>query len=165
VINFPAVQGVRGAVNVGNLPAVQTVSGSVQVNNLPLDGTGRLLVALPTIQIGSNALVLRSTTATYQGDLGGRTGATQKCRAEFPSSHFTTGPELEAAYNSRGVVWLTSETDWSWIDSLSRPDCFEWLATTNTDGSRIDGDLVREKGTRLFNAGPCSDPHPILCAE
>jgi len=80
------------------------------VNNLPLDGTGRLLVALPTIQIGSNALVLRSTTATYQGRSRRAHRGDPEMRAEFPSSHFTTGPELEAAYNSRGVVWLTSET-------------------------------------------------------
>jgi len=87
VTNFPAVQAVSGAVNVANLPAVQSVAGTVSVANLPLDGAGRVLVAPPTT--GSNALVLHSTTATYQGDLGGRSGATRKCQAEFPGSHLS----------------------------------------------------------------------------
>jgi len=47
VINFPAVQGVSGAVNVGNLPAVQAVSGNVQVTNLPLDADGNVRVSCP----------------------------------------------------------------------------------------------------------------------
>lgn len=47
VTNFPAVQAVNGAVNVGNLPTVQTVAGSVQVSNLPLDADGNVRVASP----------------------------------------------------------------------------------------------------------------------
>lgn len=165
VTNFPAVQTVSGSVNVGNLPAVQQVAGTVSVGNLPLDGAGRVLVAVQSA--ASSALVLRSTSAMYQGDLGGRTGATKKCRAEFPNSHFASEEEIQAAFPAKGIVWLSSETDWSWVDTITRTSvrCFEWQATTNTDGSRIDGDLVRAKGTDLFNAGPCSDAHPVLCAE
>jgi len=73
-----AVTRTPSQVEVVNFPAVQGVAGDVQVTNLPLDNMGRVVVALPTIQVGNAALVLRSTTATYQGDLGGRTGATQK---------------------------------------------------------------------------------------
>lgn len=164
VTNFPAVQQVAGTVAVGNLPAVQTVAGTVSVGNLPLDGAGRVLVAVQSA--GSNAMVLRSTNAMYQGDLGGRTGATKKCRAEFPNSHFVHSNELLNAINVRGVVWLSSETDWSWVDDLNAEnDCHDWLAPTNPDGTRINGDLVRAKGTDLFNSGPCSDAHPVLCAE
>ena len=175
VANFPATQEVRGVVEVGrtvnvtgsvavtNLPAVQEVAGTVNVENLPVDATGRLLIALPSS--GSDALTVRSTSATYTGDLGGRTGATQKCRAEFPNSHFPTEQELLNALNLRGIVWLSSETAWSWVDAQGRPTCFDWQATTNTDGSRLDGDLVRARGTDLFNPGSCSDAHQILCAE
>jgi hypothetical protein len=165
VTNFPAVQPVSGAVNVGNLPAVQAVSGSVQVDNLPLDDAGRLLVALPTIQIGNSALVVQSTTATYQGDLGGRTGATQKCRIEFPGSHFANMNEVQYAYGVRGIIWLSSETDSSWIDEQGPVNCMEWRATTNTDGSRIDGRAIRAQGTDIGNGWPCTTSLPILCAE
>lgn len=161
----PAVLFPPRQVQVTNFPAVQQVAGTVSVGNLPLDGTGRVLVAVQSA--GSNALVLRSTSTMYQGDLGGRTGATQKCRVEFPNSHFASEDEIQGAFQARGIVWLSSETDWSWVDTITRTsvNCFEWQATANTDGSRIDGDLVRTKGTDLFNGGPCSDAHPILCAE
>jgi hypothetical protein len=115
---------------------------------------------------------LHSTTAKYQGNLGGRTGATQKCRAEFPNSHFATQNEITAAWDTRGIVWLSSDTDWSWVDHLNQTDVctanlagHEWLEVTAADGSRIDGNLVRERGSDWFNGGPCSDAHPILCAE
>jgi hypothetical protein len=166
VTNFPAVQAVSGTVNVGNLPAVQQVAGTVSVGNLPIDNAGRLLVS--AVGLGSTgALTLHSTVATFTGDLGGRTGATQKCRTEFPNSHFATEEEIRTALPARGIVWLTSETDWSWVDTITRTsvNCFEWRADTNTDGSRIDGDLIRAKGTDLFNGGPCSDLHPLICAE
>lgn len=178
VANFPQVQPVAvdktvtvtGSVSVTNLPAVQQVAGTVNVANLPVDATGRVVVAIAGT--GSGALVLRSTSAMYQGNLGGRTGATQKCRAEFPSSHFATVPEIQSAWNTRGIVWLSSDTDWSWVDDLDLArNCSgnaigkDWQAVTRGDGSRADGNLVREKGTDLFNGGPCSDAHPILCAE
>jgi len=47
VTNFPALQGVTGAVNVGNLPAVQNVVGTVAVGNLPLDANGNVRVSAP----------------------------------------------------------------------------------------------------------------------
>ena len=101
VDNLPAVQTVGGTVNVGNLPTVQTVGGSVAVSNLPLDAGGALRV---TAGCGPRPLVLRSTTNAFQGNLGGRTGATAKCQAEFPGSHFVRRAELVAALNSdRGV--------------------------------------------------------------
>src|SRR5207249_3967520 len=108
---------------------------TVAVGNLPVDGNGRLLVAIQNV--GSNALVLHSTTATYQGNLGGRTGATQKCRAEFPGSHFPTATEVQVALNERGIVWLVSETDWSWLDNPNGQSCQEWTRTTTETGDRI----------------------------
>ena len=166
VTNFPPVQNVVGTVAVSNLPSIQQVSGSVNVGNLPTDESGRILVSVQSLG-SAGALILHSTTAMYQGNLGGRTGATQKCRAEFPKSHFPSEEEIRNALLARGVVWLSSEIDWSWVDTIMRTsvNCFEWQAATNTDGSRIDGDLVRARGTDLFNGGPCSDSHPILCAE
>jgi len=157
-------------VEVTNFPAVQQVAGTVNVGNLPVDAMGRVLVAIQPQ--GSGALVLHSTSAAYTGDLGGRTGATQKCRAEFPNSHFATMPEVQNAWNTRGIVWLTSDTDWSWVDDLNLADSCSgndttlvWQATTKSDGTRTDGDLIRTKGTDLFNSGPCTDSHPIVCAE
>src|SRR3989442_13977080 len=103
-------------VSVANFPEVQPVSGTVSVGNLTPDAGGRLLVALQGG--GRGALVLRSTATPYQGDLGGRTGATRKCQAEFPSSHFPSTGEIKSAYGTRGVLWLSSESDRSWVDDL-----------------------------------------------
>ena len=157
-------------VAVSNFPAIQPVSGTVAVGNLSTDAGGRLLV---TLQGGGTLpLVLRSTTAAYQGDLGGRTGATRKCRAEFPDSHFPSTGEIKNAYGTRGVLWLSSENDRSWVDDLDLArNCSDntpgkdWQMTVHPDGTRIDGSQLREKGTGMFNPGPCSDFHPILCAE
>jgi hypothetical protein len=115
VTNFPATQNVAGTVNVGNLAAVQQVVGTVAVGNLPTDATGRILVAAQNS--ASGALILHSTAATYQGDLGGRTGATQKCWAEFPGSHFAMESEINNAHGTRGVIWLNSDSMPSWMDA------------------------------------------------
>jgi len=164
--NLPAVQTITGAVSVGNLPAVQTVAGSVQVANLPIDGEGNVRVAVPTIRFASGALMVRSTAAVYQGDLGGRTGATRKCQAEFPGSHFPHVNELSTAAAGRGIVWLSSDTEWSWLDDYDDArSCFQWHVTTRPDGSRTDGNLLRQSADVIGSPGPCNDAHPILCAE
>jgi hypothetical protein len=181
VTNFPAIQTVSGTVNVGNLPAVQSVSGTVSVGNLPLDGSGHVLVAVQNT--GSGALALHSTAATYQGDLGGRTGATQKCRAEYAGSHFANRAEIESALglgpfmttgNARGVIWLTSETDLSWVDGFPRSadengrvNCGDWLLSGGGNGTvpRYSALAVRPQGTDLFNGDYCDQAHSILCAE
>jgi hypothetical protein len=157
-------------VAVSNFPPLQPVSGTVSVGNLNTDAAGRLIVALQGGALES--LLLRSTTAVYQGDLGGRTGATRKCQAEFPGSHFPSVAEIKNAYSTRGVIWLTSESDRSWVDDLDLArNCSDsttgkdWQMIVHADGTRIDGTLMREKGTGLFGPGACSDYHPLLCAE
>jgi len=157
-------------VAVSNFPPLQPVTGTVSVGNILTDSGGRLLVAVQAG--GSEPLVLRSTTMTYQGDLGGRTGATRKCQAEFPGSHFPNTGEIKNAYGTRGIVWQTSESDKVWVDDLDMSrNCSDgnpgkdWQTIVHPDGSRIDGSLLREKGTGLFASGACSDFHPVLCAE
>jgi hypothetical protein len=172
VTNFPSVQPVSGTVNVGNLPAVQNVSGTVQVSNLPLDGSGRVVVAVQNA--GSGALVLHTTVATYQGDLGGRTGATQKCQAEFPGSHFVHQREIGSAQETgRGIVWLTDESRASWVDDLATlPTCGHWHFTTIPDGTPSHGMVIGSTGgTEQFppppyaNSTVCTESLPLLCAE
>jgi hypothetical protein len=167
VTNLPAVQTVSGSVNVLNLPAVQTVAGTVGVSNLPIDANGRLLVA--TQNLGSNALVLRSTATTYQGDLGGRTGATQKCQAEFEGSHFANESEIQVAgVNGRGIIWLSSETLPSWMDVAGfggGGSCYSWTRLTDPNqGILIDGRALQPKA---FGSSPqnCDQSLPLLCAE
>jgi len=172
VTNFPAVQGVTGTVNVGNLPAVQNVSGTVAVGNLPLDTNGRVLVA--TQPIGSAALVVHSTTATYTGDLGGRTGATQKCQAEFPGSHFVHSAEVASAQSTgRAIIWLSDETRSSWLDDLNanQSTCLQWRATMDS-GNRTFGIVIGATGgSSLFplppyaNGADCAEARPMLCAD
>ena len=167
VTNFPAVQPVSGTVNVGNLPAVQTVSGTVSVGNLPLDGSGHVLVAVQNL--GSSALVLHSTTATYTGDLGGRTGATQKCQAEFPGSHFVDETEIQVAGSSgRGIIWLNSETLPSWIDTAqygSGGSCYSWTRLTDANqGTLLSGKALDSKGIGM-SVRSCDQLLPLLCAE
>ena len=164
VTNFPAVQQVSGTVNVGNLPAVQQVSGSVAVANLPTDGNGRLLVAIQNL--GSNALILHSTSATYQGNLGGRTGATQKCQAEFPGSHFVTENEIYDAV-TRGIVWHNSETMPSWMDvsPFTGGGCYSWTRVTDPNqGTVLDGKALQSTGFGIFQQN-CDQFLPVLCAE
>jgi len=159
-------------VEVTNFPAVQTVAGTVNVGNLTTDATGRVLVS---IQGASNALVLRSTAATYQGNLGGRTGATQKCQAEFPRSHFAGAQEVFNAtgtgtsFAAPGVIWLSSETSVSWIDQFTGggggANCGNWLSVTNQTGGINNGPGVLPKGEGVSYDFLCDQFLPILCAE
>lgn len=120
----------------------------------------------PQGPLPSTALVLRSTSVYYTGDLGGRTGATQKCQAEFPGSHFVDRTEIQTAIaDGKGLAWHTSESDYSWTDDLNGGNCREWTATTNPDGSRIDGPIVGPRGTDLLQGGPCSAARPLICAD
>lgn len=161
VVNFPNPQNVEGAVAVTNFPPLQQVGGTVSISNLPTNLNGHLLVAVQ----GSNALVLHSTKAVYQGDLGGRTGATQKCQAEFPGSHFVHRGEIESAFaNGRGIVWLCSETLGSWVDNLGN-NCVGWQSA-----SQGGADIVYLRGSdpnngSPFNGGLCSGFSTILCAD
>ena len=172
VVNFPPVQPVSGTVNVGNLPTVQSVAGTVAVGNLPVDADGRVLVA---VQGGaSGALVLHSTTATYQGNLGGRTGATQKCQAEFTGSHFVHQREIGSAQETgRAIIWLTDESSASWMDDLNatQSSCLQWHDTTD-GGNPTQGLVIGPNGgTSQFppppyaNGADCSVARPILCGE
>jgi hypothetical protein len=164
VTNFPAVQAVTGTLNVGNLPAVQPVSGAVSVSNLPLDGNGRLVVSIQNA--GSNALVLHSTSATYQGDLGGRTGATQKCQAEFPGTHFVNESEIYNAFGTRGIVWNSSDTFASWSDgSPDQRPCYGWTRLTDPNqGTVLTGRALLPTGL-LIGDRNCDQSFPLLCAE
>jgi hypothetical protein len=171
VNNFPTVQTIQGnvavdktvtvtgSVAVTNLPAVQQVTGTVSVSNLPVDATGRVLVAAqPT---GGVPLTVRSTSATYQGNLGGRTGATQKCRAEFPQSHFAGMDEINTVHATRGIIWLSSDTQQSWADYLQDSNTCDSYRSTQ---SGIVGTTVNPTGIAFGNC-PCDQLLPILCAE
>jgi len=152
-------------VEVTNFPPVQTVSGGVSVGNLPLDGNGHVLVAIQNL--GSNALVLHSTTATYQGNLGGRTGATQKCRSEFPGSHFANESGVYNAFGTRGVVWTSSETSHSWMDGgiSNGGTCYGWTRLTDPNqGTILTGRALFSTGL-LFLDQNCDQSLPLLCAE
>jgi len=112
----------------------------------------------------TNVLILRSTSATYQGDVGGRTGGTQKCLVEFPNTHFVHKGEVEMAYaTGRGVIWMTSDLDATWVDSrLLGQNCSgndPGKIWQNTQGL---GTMVLPKGSGLAT-GPCTEAHPILC--
>ena len=157
-------------VEVTNFPAVQTVSGTVNVGNLTTDNEGRLLVST---QSGSpRALVLHSTSATYQGNLGGRTGATQKCQAEFPGSHLAGAQEVFNAsgagtsFAAPGIIWLTSETSVSWVDQFGGgASCGNWLRVTNQTGGVDNGPGLLPKGEGISSDILCDQFLPILCAE
>jgi len=171
VTNFPTLQQVAGTVALGNLPAVQSVSGAVTVSNLPTDGSGRLIVSVHGG--GSNALILHSTTATYQGDLGGRVGATQRCQSEFHGSHFVSYSELMNAYTGvRGVIWLVDENQVSWMDDLrggNTNNCLSWRAIDN-NGTPMQAYVLPPGGGRDIDPSPvtsayCTESRPILCGE
>jgi hypothetical protein len=157
-------------VEVTNFPAVQEVSGTVSVSNLTIDAQGRLLVAVQ--QPSQGALVLHSTTMTYQGDLGGRTGATQKCRTEFPNSHFAGAQEVFNAagqgttFQPPGIVWFTSETSSSWVDQFGGgSSCGNWQRVIEPNTGLIDAGMVfTAKGGQMVQ-NSCEHFRPLLCAE
>src|SRR5712692_2895326 len=129
VTNFPAVQGVTGAVNVGNLPAVQnvvgtvavanlpavqSVSGTVAVGNLPVDANGNVrvtggLVVTPAIQFKG----FTSSGIAPQGP-GNIFSLNRACSAEFPASRMCTSLNLE--------------------DSIPAPPVFNYLVWVRLDG-------------------------------
>ena len=113
------------------------------------------------VQTTLTPLMLRSTSIAYQGDLGGRTGATQKCQAEFAGSHFAHRTELDSATETRGVIWLSSETDASWVDEFGTAfNCGGgWVETVG-----VQGRVVNAMGTNRVVI-TCAEAHPILCAN
>jgi hypothetical protein len=98
------------------------------------------------------------TTATFTGNLGGRTGANASCQAQFAGSHFCTDWEYDQAAPPgpvpAGSVWID--------DGQQNPDnrfyreygnqlgtCLNWttnLANTTFGGSQVRGMAVNGQG-------------------
>jgi hypothetical protein len=120
-----------------------------------------------TQDVTRNTLYVFSTTATTNGNGGGRSGMGAVCIAEDPESHFCTRDEITNALLTTGVVfenpfpesWLdqvTQTVGHSWADS---ENCFGWSATDSASGWVI---LSNAQNT----GGPvCTSTRPVACCK
>jgi hypothetical protein len=138
VTNFPNPQNVAGSVEVTNLPAVQDV-------NIVSGGT---TPSSPRFQI------VGFTTATYNGNLGGFFGATQKCQLEFPASRMCTPLEVQETTSIPGGL-----TGVGWVDV----GCITWTTEDfNLRGSVVSGQTGIST-ISPFGGRQCNESGPIAC--
>jgi len=146
VTNFPAVQGVAGAVNVGNLPAVQNVVGTVAVSNLPIDADGNLRVSGPVTPAPSLPRLIGITQSVFVVGIPILT-LSHACDGEFPGTRLCEQREILKAIPAPptlpGQAVLVMFTE----------------AGTPIEG-RLRSSCVSSAG-ELFDCG--SGPWPVAC--
>jgi hypothetical protein len=114
------------------------------------------------------------TSAQFSGDLGGWTGAHQKCNAEFPDSFFCTATDVREAESP-----LAAPASGAWVDTFrdSTPTlvrstsylgtCSTALGTwtsSETSTSSTYGYWLRPTGG-VSTAGNCATVRPIACCS
>jgi len=148
--------------------------------NLQVEGEINIgsAVVVPIGVKGSSYPSVRKTSATYDGNLGGRSGADSKCENEFgPGWKFascgTTSGSTGAIYrfydNWDTKAWVIykyfdGSADCSggnaWCDDVD--DCDDWTSNSDT----VEGS---QTGTDSCNLGIkwdgwyCNESHPLLC--
>ena len=100
------------------------------------------------------------TTATYNGNMWGITGPTQKCQQEFPWSYICSYKDLitsNASYPSSGNAWF--------IDYDRYPDstCVNFSSTVNTNSSQYRIPYINSSGTTATET--CDKSYPIACCR
>ncbi len=146
------------------------------------------LLAPDAVDSSTGQLIVFQTSGTYNGSGPsgyGRSGMHAACQAEDPASHFCTIQEIENAWKTRGVLFITSSQ--SWIDNAvvgTINDDFtgDILISSDWYGGNVNGDypyncnawtinLPDGRGT-IINSGAiswavetCDDVHPIACCK
>ena len=109
---------------------------------------------------------IKSTTATYNGDMGGWKGLAEKCTAEFPNSipydkeimvnAFNGGPATKFVPASAG--WFGTRNELYTPSTNFEGPCFGWTSSDALNaGSTIEPD--GGEGSVM-----CNLPYPVTCA-
>ncbi len=122
-----------------------------------------LALALPSLSWACDYKCFQ-TTARYEGNLGGISGADAKCATEYPGFKFARNAWMVAASMSTPMMppnaWLNHNSD----------NCTGW--TTNS-GNGISTPLFRQGSYATPNShvdvapqsNPCSNSFPIWCCN
>jgi hypothetical protein len=158
------------------------ITGGAQVSatslKTDLDGlqtqitAGRFVGTIGGQQYSVGATAYVGVTATFNGlQVGGYTGAKQKCQAAFmASSHMCTTEELARSAQT-GVAmpanpgWYSASTrDGTGVGSAITNDCFGW--SDSTAGGNNNGAIAYQAGSTVaFSLGTCDQTNPILCCD
>jgi len=105
------------------------------------------------------------TTAQYTGNMGGYTGANERCAAQYPGSHLCTASELLNSINQGinidgGWAWYSTGTLMDTNTNRLVSDCSGWTQSGNFWGGH------RTRGASLSPAWNwCDNPHPLMCCQ
>jgi hypothetical protein len=121
----------------------------------------------------SSALIVFSSTATTDGNAGGRTGMNQICLSQDPASHLCSLEEIETAWVNRGVIFQSPFVR-AWVDNpilgsnWYYHSCTGWSynGTVEYFGTWIDdnGQSV-QVGDQYNLKAWCNEVHPVTCCK
>jgi hypothetical protein len=112
----------------------------------------------------SGVLYIFPSTATTDGDAGGRSGIHQICPSEDSDAHFCSVNEIENSWDTTGIFfsdpfpdsWV-EKTDENWAGSV---DCSGWKNNT----SSVYGASI-ESNARLLDNTNCNTTLPVACCK
>ncbi len=124
---------------------------------IPFSYAGNLSVILGASGGGGKPTYVGNTTATYQGNLGGLTGANAKCHSEFPDSHFCSDTEyLQTGDRTAGVAWVNGKGYPALTANTGTFNCSNW-----TNNQSLNG----RSGSTLGGISGCGVSRPIACCK
>ena len=111
----------------------------------------------------SGVLYIFPSTATTDGDAGGRSGIMQICPSEDTGAHFCSIHEIESAWATTGI-FFSHPFPQSWVDNpdenwnSTNADCDGW-GSNSQDGTRISTSAVYTSGMG------CQHTLPVACCK
>ena len=126
--------------------------------------TGQILISRAARQATFPARfqLVGFTNMTYDGDLGGWFGATDKCQVDFPGARICTVEEVQKTTVIPAPPALPAGTlAWAHHVQGGSRTCSEWTVANTTDGGLVSSDT----GTRIDTQTliECTKFYPIAC--
>jgi len=134
--------------------------GSITISFLPL------VITSQAADAPSGVLYVFSSTATTNGNPGGRLAMNDICPSQDPDSHFCRREEIENAWITTGVYFDTSMQD-SWVEAFYSSDwsegannCDAWTYETSGDNGHA---IVN--GAHSLTSRTCDTILAVACCK
>ena len=157
----------------GDITEVNTLSGSGLTGGAT-SGAVTLRIGFPSLDCSPGevrtfdldsgayicALLQGMTMTTYNGNLGGYSGAAAKCAAEYPGTHMCSAHEINLYLQSGGSLgvgtyWYSTGTFVIPTTFTNLADCLGWTSSNSIYGGAVFGTYP--------SFAYCNSLHKIIC--
>ena len=119
----------------------------------------------------TGVLIVFSTSATTDGNAGGRTGMNDMCVSEDPASHLCSWEEITNTWTNTGVSFQSPFVR-AWVDRATNyyyGDCLGWTsnsaAPSEENGSWIDNNAQNIRIGESYSGPFCNEVYHVACCK